>query len=595
MFKYEPAVLYELSINNLYVSSKRLFRDVVEKTSRLFAVRRAVLDIKFLENDNFLHWGWGRENPGDFLNLAVESNTYVQNLGTQDELGVLYLEKEKPFEDFEKRLIDIYLRQIEPALYNIKWANELTRANERFHTIIENAPLLAVHGIDQDGKVSFWNKAAQELYGFKADEAIEQKMLEFFKDPLDYSAFLYLLNRVWNTNQVVQSKEWCLFLPGGEKRTVLSSMFKINEQGSGSQIIRIDVDISERKQMEEQLRYLGFHDPLTGLYNRTFFEHKMHQYEKESSLSIVMCDLDGLKIINDTLGHDVGDNMLVVFSSILRACFRKEDIVARIGGDEFAMLIREKNDVIIKDICKRVKDGVTLYNESNPELPLSISIGFAVKRESHAGINDLFREADNNMYREKLHCNHSYRNGIVKSLAKALEARDFITEGHASRMKDIVVELAELLGLPEHRIADLRLLAQVHDIGKVGIPDHILFKQGPLTADEFRNMSRHCEIGYRIALSAPDLAPIADWVLKHHEWWNGGGYPLGLIGEEIPLECRILAIADAYDAMTSNRPYRKAMTREKAVKELVKCAGTQFDPILVKKFMDLPRSKLTAL
>ena len=134
-------------------------------------------------------------------------------------------------------------------------------------------------------------------------------------------------------------------------------------------------------------------------------------------------------------------------------------------------------------------------------------------------------------------------------------------------------------------MTDLRLLAQFHDIGKVGIPDRILLKPGPLSPEEMVEMKRHSEIGHRIANSSPDLLPVADWVLKHQEWWNGAGYPLGLAGEKIPIECRILAIADAYDAMTSDRPYRKAMSHDAAVTELRRCAGTQFDPTLVELFI----------
>jgi HD-GYP domain-containing protein (c-di-GMP phosphodiesterase class II) len=189
------------------------------------------------------------------------------------------------------------------------------------------------------------------------------------------------------------------------------------------------------------------------------------------------------------------------------------------------------------------------------------------------------------MYREKLHRSQSVRSTIVQTLKKALEARDFMAEGHVNRLQLLMGTLAPLIGVPEQRVNDLLLLAQFHDIGKVGIPDSILFKPGYLTADEYAEMQRHCEIGYRIAQSSPDLAPIADLILKHHEWWNGKGYPLGLKGEGIPLECLALAIADAYDCMTSERPYHKPITQEEAVAELKKCAGIQFNPELVDKFV----------
>jgi HD-GYP domain-containing protein (c-di-GMP phosphodiesterase class II) len=143
------------------------------------------------------------------------------------------------------------------------------------------------------------------------------------------------------------------------------------------------------------------------------------------------------------------------------------------------------------------------------------------------------------------------------------------------------------LGLSEERLNDLQLLARFHDLGKVGIPDSILFKPGPLTREEFQEMKRHCEIGHRIALSLTDLAPIADFILKHHEHWDGRGYPLGLSGEDIPLECRILSIVDAYDTMTSERPYKGSVSHEDAIAELKRCAGTQFDPELVERFVAL--------
>ncbi|MFY9120286.1 MAG: HD-GYP domain-containing protein, partial [Syntrophomonadaceae bacterium] len=182
------------------------------------------------------------------------------------------------------------------------------------------------------------------------------------------------------------------------------------------------------------------------------------------------------------------------------------------------------------------------------------------------------------------------RSAIFQTLVKALEIRDYITEGHTDRLQSSVRAMAEALGLPDRVIKDLQLLAYFHDIGKVGIPDYILFKEGKLTEDECRIMQRHCEIGHRIALSAPELTIISDWILKHHEWWDGHGYPLGLRGEEIPLECRILSIADAYDAMTNYRSYRPTRTHQEAVEELRRQAGSQFDPDLVKVFIELIES-----
>ena len=191
------------------------------------------------------------------------------------------------------------------------------------------------------------------------------------------------------------------------------------------------------------------------------------------------------------------------------------------------------------------------------------------------------------MYRQKLSSSQSARSGVVHTIMKMLEVRDFETEEHSQRLARMAVGLSDRVGLPGHRKNDLRLLAQFHDIGKIGIPDKILLKPGALTSEERKEIERHSEIGHRIATVIPELQPVAEFILKHHERWDGKGYPLGLKGELIPIENRILAIVDAFDAMTSDRPYRKAMKADEAFAELRKCQGSQFDPILVELFLTM--------
>ena len=303
--------------------------------------------------------------------------------------------------------------------------------------------------------------------------------------------------------------------------------------------------------------------------------------------SYVVCDLDGLKFVNDTLGHQSGDQMLIQTADILRHNFRSSDIIARIGGDEFAVLLTETNPERVEQILRRLRQAVHDHNNAEPELPLSLSMGYALDEGGTVDMQALFREADNRMYREKIQREGSARSAILHALTVSMEARDFNTENHCNRLQELTASLALSLDLTRDFVNDLSLLTRFHDLGKVGIPDHILFKPGPLSEEEWRQMRQHCEIGHRIASSVPDLEPIAEWILKHHERWDAQGYPLGLSGEDIPLPCRILAIADAYDAMTSDRPYRKALTREEALAELKRCAGQQFDPDLVERFIRL--------
>lgn len=347
-------------------------------------------------------------------------------------------------------------------------------------------------------------------------------------------------------------------------------------------------DINERKIMEERLTEMSLKDILTGLYNRNFFEEEMKRLSKErhAPMGVLVCDLDGLKFINDTLGHEYGDKLLKKTSSLLKQNFRSSDIVARIGGDEFAVLLTETKPEIVEQMIKRLRETVENYNNSNPSIPISLSMGYSLNG-GREDIQQIFREADDKMYREKIQREDSSRNYILQALTKSLQVRDFETEGHSDRLRNLIISLANSFNLPQDFINELSLLARFHDIGKVGVSDNILYKEDSLTEEESEEMRLHSAKGHQIASSIPDLEPIADWILKHHERWDGTGYPLGLSGEDIPLASRLLAIVDSYDAMTSNRPYRKALTKEEAIAEIRNCSGTQFDPQIVEKFIQI--------
>ena len=348
-------------------------------------------------------------------------------------------------------------------------------------------------------------------------------------------------------------------------------------------------DISERTKTESKLYNMSIHDVLTGIYNRNYFEHGLDKYNNKdlTGIGIVICDLDGLKVVNDTLGHDVGDEYLRIVANVLKECFGKDDIIARIGGDEFAVLINNTTTKKLEAIALKTDKLLNIINSKDYVISVSMSLGYCVGNNRHKDLRELLKIADNVMYREKLHHRQSKKSRNIDILTKMLEARDFITEGHGERMQKLCGRLAEAAGMTKSEIEDMYLFAQFHDIGKVGITDRILFKPGRLTKEEMNEMKLHSKIGYRIANSSPDLVHISEWILRHHEWWDGTGYPFKLKGEDIPIQSRILSIVDAFDAMTNNRPYRKALSKEAAIKEIIKFRGIQFDPILVDKFVEL--------
>jgi diguanylate cyclase (GGDEF)-like protein/PAS domain S-box-containing protein len=445
---------------------------------------------------------------------------------------------------------------------------------------------------DAEGRIVRFNEAARLLHGLPEQPIPSDKWAEHYNlyqedgvTPLpqeEIPLFRALQGeRVSNAEIVVAPKH------NHPYDLVCSGQALTDETGTLIGAVVAMHDITERKQMEKKLKEMSLKDSLTGLYNRNFFEEEMKRLSdgRYNPLGVIVCDLDGLKFVNDTLGHKAGDQMLVNTAELLRQNFRSSDIIARIGGDEFTVLLTKTDPEVVELMLGRLRQSVQDYNKTKTEIPLSLSMGHALGAGETADMHAIFREADNRMYREKIQREGSARNAILQALLYSMQARDFDTEGHCDRLQDLAASLAYSLGSPQEFINDLSLLARFHDLGKVGIPDHILFKPGPLTEDEWQQMCQHCEIGHRIASSVPDLEPIADYILKHHEHFDGQGYPLGLSGEDIPLPCRILAISDAYDAMTSDRPYRKAMTREQAIDELQRCAGTQFDPDLVQRFI----------
>jgi len=348
-------------------------------------------------------------------------------------------------------------------------------------------------------------------------------------------------------------------------------------------------ELAERRRIEAELRHYSTHDSLTGLYNRNYFDTEMEKVNATGyeTIGVVVFDIDGLKLVNDALGHASGDVMLSAAANIIKKTFADFCTPARIGGDEFAAIVKNVSRTTIVNLCKEVQANNVQYNARQQRFHLSMSIGFSISYNNKVDLWDLFKDADNNMYREKLHRGQSTRSAIVQTVMRLSETRTFMTRENAAHLQVLVRKMGKAKELSENVIVDIERLLQFYDIGNVGIPDQILFNPGPLDKEEWVEMRRHAEAGQRIALASPELISIADWIFKHHEWWNGQGYPLGLVGENIPLPCRMIAIVAAYDAMCNDRPYRKALGHQQALAEIKKGAGTQFEPELVELFFQM--------
>lgn len=422
------------------------------------------------------------------------------------------------------------------------------------------------------------NQLGQELFGAPLEEILGRECHQFICPALKGAC------PITDLQKQVDRDERSIIKKNGETLAVLKSVSRITI-GETEYLLESFIDITERKKANDMLRFQSVHDQLTGIYNRNYYEEELRRLKSIPgiTLALIICDVDGLKIINDTMGHEQGDQLLKTVAGLLKKTFPAGTVLARIGGDEFAIIMAPGTDKTVEEYCTELRERVENSNQTSG-IKISISVGFATGNTDECDVALLAKQADDNMYRDKMLHRNSSSNALVQTLKNALGERDFVTSGHADRMQEIAEYFALGLNLPERRVSDLILLAQFHDIGKVGVPDAILFKPAALTPEEKTIMQKHSEIGHRIAESASILSDIGDLILKHHEWWNGEGYPLGLKGEDIPLECRILAIIDAFDAMINDRPYRKAMSLEAAIAELNKWSGIQFDPYLVDYF-----------
>ncbi len=470
-------------------------------------------------------------------------------------------------------------KQAEAKLYE-----EKERLNVTLHSIGD-----AVLTTDTAGRVTLMNEVAEQLMGWKAREAIGQPLKEVFQIINEHTREVCVnpVEKVLETGIVVElANHTALIAKDGAEHRIADSGAPIRDkEGNILGVVLVFRDVTEQKEREDAIKFLNFHDNLTGLYNRAFFEEELRRIDQTNQLplSLIIGDVNGLKLANDIFGHYSGDKLLIKIANILTEVCNPNNIIARWGGDEFAVILPRTSNQAALEVCEQIKRRCG--REPKEPLQLSIALGTSTKESSAQDINLVLKDAEDLMYRHKLLEGKSVRNSLIASLEKTLFERNLETEEHAQRLLNIASKLAAAMGLSSSETDELKLLAILHDIGKIGVPDGILLKPGGLTPEEWREMQKHPEIGCRIAQSSPELSHIADLILSHHERWDGTGYPRGLQGDQIPKLARIISIIDTYDVMTHSRPYKEAVSHEEAIKEIIRCSGRQFDPEITQVFV----------
>ena len=379
------------------------------------------------------------------------------------------------------------------------------------------------------------------------------------------------------------------------------------EDAAVLELLAVQIAVAlENARLYSEARQLASTDPLTGLANHGHLQEQLDVEIARATrlglpLATIMADLNNFKLFNDTYGHPAGDRVLRLVADALLAESRMADIVGRYGGDEFLILLPGVDDVGAAAFVERAQARLgalaPLLGEASA-VPLAISAGIAVYPHDARHRHDLIGLADSALYSSKrgggrtvvtagshaatldLAAHTSF--GVVEGLVLAVDAKDGYTVVHSAVVAEIAMLIAERLGLSERERAIVRTAGLLHDVGKISIPDRILRKPAPLNKEEWSIMRQHVEFGELIIRGVPGLRDILDPVRHHHERWDGGGYPRGLVGEEVPLLGRIMIMADAYSAMTLDRPYRRGLTVEAALEQMRAAAGTQFDPRLTE-------------
>jgi diguanylate cyclase (GGDEF)-like protein/PAS domain S-box-containing protein len=544
-----------------------------------------------------LFYGYTKD---EILSLTLEDiNEMRQDAICKEHRYFLYCHRLK---SGETKMVDVYSCPItyegKPQLFSIIFDvsdREKFRDDLYLEKVLLKVTLNSIgDGVvttNMEGKITYLNQMAQNISGWNQEEAYLKPFEEIFdlRNAANGKIISNPIKKVLKTGKTIELADNTVLLnKQGDLIPIADSAASIRDDtGHGYGVVMVFRDVTQTKKQQQRILYLSYHDPLTEIYNRRFQEEKMVKLNKESMLplTIIMGDVNGLKVINDVFGHKTGDRLLKEVAKIMQFTIKKKGIAARWGGDEFLILMPKTNVEEAQDMIQTLEKSF----ETNNFLPLqiSVSLGFDVRQSMNEPMHQSLQKAEEQMYHKKLLAGQSYRNSIINTLLATLYEKSMETEEHALRLETYCIAIAEKMGLAPEEKNELSLLAMLHDIGKVGINMAILKKPGPLNEEEWKEMRRHPEIGYRIAQNTPELSTVAEYILSHHERWDGSGYPRGLKGTDIPLLCRILAVADSYDAMTNNRAYRKAMDSQIAMEEIKRCQGTQFDPEIVEIFLGL--------
>ncbi len=468
--------------------------------------------------------------------------------------------------------------------------NALSISEEKYRLMAENAQDV-IWVLDlTTGCFTYMSPSVLSLRDVTAEEALREHISDSMP-PESYTRLDAYLNRrieefVSNSgdgkNSVIEIEQYTK--DGSTVYTEVSVKLRLNVYG-GLEAVGISRDISVRKSSERQILYLNQHDPLTDLYNRRYYNDQLEILNTTDNmpLSLVLIDVNGMKLMNDAFGHLVGDKLLISFAQGLKKSLRASDIAARIGGDEFVLLLPHTGAEAAERVVGRVK--AALAQKAVEEVSITASFGLATKLLVEEDISDVYRTAEDNMYREKLATNRQMKADLLRQILTNLYKKSDVERRHSEAVSRLCMAIGRELSMGSEDIEKLGAVGLYHDIGKVALDENLINKPSELDSHEMAELSRHPEISYQILRSFAGMSEIADCALMHHRHVDGSGYPEEADGE-LPLEVKILSVAEAYDMMTGKYPFSPVLSVDQAIKELEANADSQFDGKVVRVFID---------
>lgn len=444
---------------------------------------------------------------------------------------------------------------------------------------------------DYNGKISLMNPIAELLTGWRYSEAKVENLDEVFKvikkEATDENLNLY--SEVMSNECAIEYTNNIYLIARNNKAIPIeTSAAPIKDNnGKTTGVVVVFRDYSEKKKRQDMVEYLSFHDQLTGIYNRRYFENYLKEVDNPSNLPlcIIMADVNGLKLTNDAFGHSLGDLLLKSASNAILSQIVSTDVFCRVGGDEFVIIMPKSDETRARNIINTINEALSKLSVGDIEM--SISFGYSIKDAISDSVDDTYKKAEDMMYQNKLVDSPLMREKTISKIVHSLYDRIPGEKEHSLNVFTISEKIAKNADLTSDQIKDLHYAAKLHDIGKIVIDFPVIFNDRKLTEKEWTEVKRHSEYGYRILSSSYEFSRVSEIVLLHHENYDGTGYPKGIAGENIPIQARIIRIADSYDAMINNRPYRDALSKEYAKDELIKNKGSLYDPKLVDIFISM--------